>query len=302
MKGFVRIATVNVNGIRASLTRGFDRWLDASDADLVALQEVRCPEAAMPELPGWMMVYDAGSRAGRNGVALLSRVAPVAVRSSMEAAGGDESFAGEFGAEGRYVEADYDLAGHRLTVASVYVTKGGLPHREQARYDRKVRFLTGLRDLLTTSRLRAQEQRREYLCLGDFNVAATAADHYHGEVSRPLEGYLPAERSWLSDLVADGAGLVDVVRTVHPGKAGPYSWWSWRLGQFDSDRGWRIDLHLATSGLAATAVSGGTDRPATSGARMSDHAPVVVDYATPPVHPGRMGQAGPLPVAEASGR
>lgn len=264
---------------------------------MVGLQEVRCPAPMMPPLPGWAVAYDAGNRAGRNGVALLSRVPPMAVRDSVEAAGGEPGFVAEFGTEGRYVEADYDLGRLRLTVASVYVTKGGLPAREPVRYERKLRFLTGLGQLLGTARARAAAVEREYLCLGDFNLAATADDHYHGEVTRSLEGYLPAEREWLGGLVAEGAGLVDVVRTLHPGRQGPYSWWSWRTGQLDADRGWRIDLHLATAALAGSAIRGGTDRPASAQSRMSDHAPVVVDYAAPDApgvdrrDGGRMGAA-----------
>ena len=71
----------------------------------------------------------------------------------------------------------------------------------------------------------------------------------------------------------------DVVRRLHPETDGPYSWWSWRGQSFANDTGWRIDYHLATPGLAARAVTGGTDRDADYDSRLSDHAPVVVDYA-----------------------
>lgn len=43
--------------------------------------------------------------------------------------------------------------------------------------------------------------------------------------------------------------------------------------------GWRIDYHLATPNLARAAVSAGTDRESHSSLRLSDHAPVMVDYA-----------------------
>jgi exodeoxyribonuclease-3 len=48
---------------------------------------------------------------------------------------------------------------------------------------------------------------------------------------------------------------------------------------FTNDVGWRIDYHLATPALARSATGGGTDRAETYEARMSDHAPVVVEYA-----------------------
>jgi exodeoxyribonuclease-3 len=72
---------------------------------------------------------------------------------------------------------------------------------------------------------------------------------------------------------------VDVVRRLHPDGDGPYSWWSWMGNAFTNDVGWRIDYHLATPGLAAAAVAAGTDRAESYEARLSDHAPVVVDYA-----------------------
>ena len=44
----MRVATVNVNGIRAATRRGFADWLATRDCDLVALQEVRSPADLVP--------------------------------------------------------------------------------------------------------------------------------------------------------------------------------------------------------------------------------------------------------------
>ncbi|MEX3649274.1 endonuclease/exonuclease/phosphatase family protein, partial [Mycolicibacterium porcinum] len=64
-------------------------------------------------------------------------------------------------------------------------------------------------------------------------------------------------------------------------RPGPLSWWSWAGESFVKDVGWRIDHHLATPRLARTAVSVTVDKEPTPGARLSDHAPVVVRYAFP---------------------
>ncbi|HEY3410538.1 MAG TPA: endonuclease/exonuclease/phosphatase family protein, partial [Propionicimonas sp.] len=115
----MRVATVNVNGIRAATRRGFGDWLAGRDCDLVALQEVRSPADLVPPeaLDGYHYCYHPGDRAGRNGVALLSRTPPVAIREGFGNAA--------FDAEGRYVEADLDLCGWKLTVGSLYLPKGG---------------------------------------------------------------------------------------------------------------------------------------------------------------------------------
>ena len=88
---------------------------------------------------------------------------------------------------------------------------------------------------------------------------------------------MPIEREWFAAIVSPRT-LVDVIRGLHPDVDGPYSWWSWRGKAFDSDAGWRIDYQLATPQLARSAVVGGTDKDASYDTRISDHAPVVVDY------------------------
>jgi exodeoxyribonuclease-3 len=270
----MRIATVNVNGVRASVRRGFADWLVERDCDLVALQEVRSPAELVPleASTGYHFAYHPGDRAGRNGVALLCRTPPEAVR---------EGFGNPvFDAEGRYVEADYDLRGWRLTVGSLYLPKGGRADdtpEELARYRRKLRFMRSFRPYLTRARLAARERGREFLVMGDFNIAHTRNDLRNWRGNSRSVGFLPEEREWFASLLGPRT-LVDVVRRLHPDVDGPYSWWSWMGNAFTNDVGWRIDYHLATPELAGAATSGGTDRAASYEARMSDHAPVVVDY------------------------
>ena len=212
-------------------------------------------------------------RAVMPGVAGLSRAAPLAIREGF----GNPAF----DAEGRYVEADLDLNGWRLTVGSLYLPKGGRADdsaAELARYTRKLRFLRSFRPYLTRARLRAREQGREFLVMGDFNIAHTRLDLRNWRTNGRSVGFLPEEREWFGSVLGPRR-LVDVVRRLHPGEDGPYSWWSWMGNAFATDTGWRIDYQLATPALAAAATAAGTDRAASYDARMSDHAPVVVDYA-----------------------
>ncbi|WP_432559858.1 exodeoxyribonuclease III [Granulicoccus sp. GXG6511] len=269
----MRVATFNVNGIRAAHRRGFRGWLDRSDLDVVALQEMRCPPEEVPAeaVDGYHLAYDPGGIAGRNGVALLTRHAPLAVRPGF----GNREFDGE----GRYVEVD--LPG--VTIGSLYLPKGGTPFEDaasEAKYRRKLRFLASFQHHLTRSRRQALAAGREFLVMGDFNIAHTERDLKNWKTNRRSEGFLPEEREWFTGILGTRR-LVDVVRRLHPETPGPYSWWSWRGRSWDTDAGWRIDYHLASPGLAARAMAGGTDRDESYAARMSDHAPVVVEYADP---------------------
>lgn len=306
----MRVATFNVNGIRAAQRRGFESWLAEREPDVVALQEVRCSPDKLPEgvFGGYHLTYEPGHLAGRNGVAVLTRERPAAVRTwdgevLMRAPGEEHTHrepspAGAmarglspFASEGRYVEVDMDGTADRppLTVASLYLPKGGLPAHLQkpggreapdggAKYERKMGFLSSFARQLDRSRKAAKAAGREFLLLGDLNVAHTRQDLTNWRGNQKSEGFLPEEREWFSSIVSPRR-LIDVVRHVHPDADGPMSWWSWMGGAFDRDTGWRIDYHLATPSLAKCAVTAGTDRPASADARVSDHAAVVVDYA-----------------------
>lgn len=286
----MRVATVNVNGIRAAQRRGFARWLARTAPDVVALQEVRCPEAALPgdAFGGYLAAYDAGTRAGRNGVAVLTREPPAAVRT-LRPEGYDFTIARELRAavdQGRYLEVD--LAEAPVTVASVYVPKGGLPAHLQipermrerpdqgAAYESKQRFTHGLSRHLQRSRRWASARGREFLVMGDFNVAHRELDLAAWRRSKNAVGFLPAERAWLEELIGPRT-LVDVIRELHPQVPGPYTWWSWLGNSYAADIGWRIDYHFASPRLARSAVRGWVDREV-DGVRISDHAPVTVDY------------------------
>ncbi len=298
----MRIATHNVNGIRAAQRRGFGEWREDRDCDVIALQEVRCPVSQLPveAFGDYHVAYDPGALAGRNGVAILTRQPVAAVRSwsgqaavwgpgakpDLVAAPNPVGLARElrrFGVEGRYLEVD--LADRPLTIASVYVPKGDSPTAPRdadleaavVRYERKMAFLAGFARQLGRARRAARARGNDYLVLGDFNIAHTPRDLRNWRGNQNTAGFLPVERDWFTQIVSPRT-LVDVVRRLHPDADGPYSWWSWRGQAFDADTGWRIDYHLASPGLARTARAARTDKEESYQARISDHAPVVVDY------------------------
>lgn len=262
----LRVATHNVNGIRAAVRRGYLDWARRRAADVICLQEVRCPTDHVPAevLDGYHFAYHEGDRLGRNGVAVLTREAPTAVRIGFGSV--------EFDPQGRYVEVD--LPG--LTVGSLYLPKGAA---EGAILDTKLRFMAEFAAYLARARRRARRGGRELLITGDYNIAHAENDLKAWRTNRRSPGFLPSERAWIGELIA-ADGLVDVLRLLHPDQAGPYTWWSWRGRSWDTDAGWRIDHQLATPRLAARAIRGAVDRATTYQERMSDHAPVVIDYET----------------------
>ena len=260
------VSTVNVNGLRAAAGKGFLPWLAATDADVVCLQETRATADQLPdevrEPDGWHATHVESAVKGRNGVSVLSRVAPDGLRAGFGAA--------EFEDSGRYVEVD--LPG--LVVASLYLPSGdaGTPRQEE-----KERFMAAFLPYLAELREKAAADGREVVICGDWNIAHREADLKNWKTNQKNSGFLPGERAWLSR-VFDEVGYVDVVRSLHPDVAGPYSWWSYRGKAFDNDAGWRIDYQVASPGLAETATESFVERAAEYAARWSDHAPVTVRY------------------------
>ncbi|WP_426623191.1 exodeoxyribonuclease III [Leifsonia sp. McL0607] len=272
----LRIATANVNGIRAAFRKGMGAWLDARDVDILALQEVRASTEDLQGLLGdeWDIVHDPATAKGRAGVAIASRHRAHIHRVELGAT--------EFDSAGRWLEADYEIGTQVVTVVSAYVHSGEAgTEKQHAKYT----FLDAMEARLPA----LQKHNPLAVVMGDLNVGHRKLDirNWRGNVKRA--GFLPEERAYFDRIVGaeddprynDGAGLgwVDVGRKAAGEVDGPYTWWSWRGQAFDNDTGWRIDYHLASPALAATVKNYAVDRAAAYDERWSDHTPVVVDYA-----------------------
>src|SRR5689334_9916251 len=105
----LRIATINVNGIRAAFRKGMGAWLDSRDVDILAMQEVRASTEDLQGLLGddWDIVHDPASAKGRAGVAIASRHRAAIHRVELGAT--------DFDSAGRWLEADYEVAGKVVT-------------------------------------------------------------------------------------------------------------------------------------------------------------------------------------------
>lgn len=118
----LRLASVNVNGIRAAYRKGMGDWLAKRDIDVLALQEVRADDSHVHELigEGWHILHDPCLIKGRAGVAIVSREPALASRVGLGAEDQQETVQ----SSGRWLEADFDLGGTPLTVVSTYVHSG----------------------------------------------------------------------------------------------------------------------------------------------------------------------------------
>jgi exodeoxyribonuclease III len=272
----LRIASVNVNGIRAAYRKGMGDWLNSRDVDILAIQEVRASTEDLQGLLGedWDVLHDAASAKGRAGVALASRGKASIHRVELGAE--------DFDSAGRWLEADYDVNGTVVTVVSTYVPSGEAGTAKQVE---KYTFLDAMLERMP----QLAEHNPLSVIMGDLNVGHRKLDikNWRGNVKRA--GFLPEERVYFDKIFGaeddpdynNGAGLgwIDLGRKDAGEVDGPYTWWSWRGQAFDNDTGWRIDYQAATPALAQKVVKYAVDRADAYDKRWSDHTPVVVDYA-----------------------
>ena len=265
----VKIATVNVNGIRAAARKDMADWLKASNPDVLCLQEVRAPLQDLEELSSsgplatknWQIFDHEATAKGRAGVALLTEMKTLGFRVEL----GPK----EFDSAGRWLEVDIETKAGTLTVVSTYVHSGEADTPKQVE---KYKFLEAMKARMAEL---AQEDRLAVV-VGDLNVGHTELDIKNWKGNTKNAGFLPEERAYFDDFATQG--WVDIGRKFHPGVPGPYTWWSYRGKAFDTDAGWRIDYQLATPKLAERAKTYQVDRAISYDARWSDHSPVVVEY------------------------
>ena len=256
----LRLVTLNLNGIRSAANKGFEAFAERVAADCMGVQEVKAQATDVAgrfeQLAGMHGHFHFAQKKGYSGVGLYTRHEPSDLKQGIGEA--------EFDAEGRYVELRYDTPQRKLSIISCYFPSGSSgEERQQAKY----RFLA-----LMGPHLRALKRKREFILMGDINIAHKEIDLKNWKSNQKNSGFLPEERAWLSHAL-DKIGLVDVFRTLNPHPE-QYTWWSNRGQAWAKNVGWRLDYHLATPGVAALARK----EQIHIESRFSDHAPLTIDY------------------------
>ena len=261
-----RLTSLNLNGIRSAATKGVEPWIAATGPDCICVQEVKAQAADVQgrfeQLAGLQGHFHFAQKKGYSGVGVYTRHEP----SDVIAGFGSP----EFDAEGRYLELRFDTPQRKLSIISAYFPSGSSGEERQ---EAKFRFLEQFHPHL----MRAKAQREFILC-GDVNIAHQQIDLKNWRSNQKNSGFLPEERAWMTKLLhttgPDG-GLVDVYRQLHPHTTDEaYTWWSNRGQAWAKNVGWRLDYHLASPHLAATARTAQVYKEQ----RFSDHAPLTIDY------------------------
>jgi exodeoxyribonuclease-3 len=162
----VRIATWNVNSMRARLDRVVD-WVRRSDLDVVALQETKCREDQFPREPFVELGYEVAHHGHSqwNGVAVLSRVGLKDVEAGFP---GMPTWGDPPAAEARALGVTCD----GLRIWSLYVPNGRTLEDPHLLY--KLDWLGRLRD--AGRQWLADDPQAQIALVGDWNVAPRDED------------------------------------------------------------------------------------------------------------------------------
>ena len=254
----LRIATYNINGIRARLGALLE-WLERDKPDIVCLQELKAPDEAFPAADIEALGYGAlwHGQKSWNGVAILARGAQPEERRRGLPGGPDDL-------QSRYLEASV----HGLVVGCLYLPNGNPWPGPKFEYK-----LDWFERLIRHAATLLREGAPTVLA-GDFNVVPTdELDIYDPKSWRKDALLQPESREAYARLL--GQGWTDSLRTI-AGDEKVFTFWDYFRKHWERNAGLRIDHLLLSRDLAPMLADAGVDRWVRGREGASDHAPTWV--------------------------
>lgn len=252
----------NINSIKARFDH-LKKLLESESPDFLLLQETKCQNINFPKLEindwGYNCIYH-GEKTF-NGVSILSKNQIEDVKTSLP--GEDED------TQCRFIECNsYDSKGLPLKIISVYVPNGQDTKSDKFQY--KLRFFKRLK--LYIEQLIQNKER--FVIAGDFNVAPNKTDVYNHQHLYNNIGHHPDEISRFRKIL--NLGVYDSFRLMNPEKQ-EFSWWDYRHGGWQNNKGMRIDHILVSSEIADILKSAGVLDSYRNLDKPSDHAPIYIE-------------------------
>lgn len=260
----MKIATFNINGIKARLPRLLE-WLAETRPAAACLQEIKSQDEGFPaaefEALGYAAIWH--GQKSFNGVAILVDKAAgytlTEVQRGLGIGGPNEGDA----EQARYLEAD--VSGVRI--ACLYLPNGN-PH-PGPKFTYKLAWMEALRARMAA--IWAEEVPA--VVLGDFNVIPEDDDVWSVKAMAGDALMQPESRAAYARMLGDG--WCDAVRTHNP-RGGVWTYWDYQAGAWQRDHGFRIDHILLSPESADRLESVGVDKEYRGREKASDHTPVWV--------------------------
>ena len=249
----MKLVSWNVNGLRANITKGFEKFFKEVDADIFCIQETKMQEEqidiTIQELfKSYNQYWKKKKKKGYSGTAIFSTKKPIKVTYGI----GIE----EHDKEGRIITLEFE----KFFIVNCYTPNS---KRELERLDYRMTWEDEIRKYL----LKLDKIKPVIYC-GDLNVAHKEIDLKNPKTNRKNAGFTDEERNKFTELME--AGFIDTFRYFYPDKENIYSWWSYRFKAREKNAGWRIDYFCVSEKLKDRLVSASIHTEVLG----SDHCPV----------------------------
>ena len=259
MSSNIKISSWNVNGIRASIRKGFWEWFDSYNFDIVNIQENKAQLKDVEEKVeknGYKLYWAEAKKKGYSGV---SSWVKLNTNISLKNIGVNIA---EFDDEGRTIILEHE----KFFLINGYFPNGREDH---SRVDYKLRYSYEI--LKIAEKLRKKTGKGVVIC-GDINTAHTEIDLARPKQNKNSTGFLLRERAYIDELLK--LGYKDAFRLFDKSEE-VYSWWSYRAGARTRNVGWRIDYFFISEELEKNIK----DCYYMTNQLGSDHCPVVLELS-----------------------
>lgn len=292
----MKIATFNVNSIKARLNNVIE-WLKESKCDVVLLQEIKCEEGAFPQEQFFDLGYNCAvfGQKTYNGVAILSKFPiedvvktlpgfekdiGITVKAKSKSSSlflEEERIATANLQQARYIEAVISVKDTAVRVASIYVPNGGGGLDDGERLEESTKFLYKMNffDALKNHMKNSLKNNEIAVFGGDYNVANHDIDVYDPKSLENTVCFHREEQKKFRSIL--NLGYIDSFRALNAHDE-CFSWWDYRSGAWQHNKGMRIDYLLSSPMAADKLISCEiTDKGVRDKEKASDHCPVMVE-------------------------
>ena len=252
----MKLISWNVNGLRASVNKGFKEFFEEIQADVFCIQETKMQVEQLNIIiesifQGYHQYWNSAEKKGYSGTAIFTKKEPISVKYGL----GIE----EHDKEGRLITLEYD---------NFYIVNCYTPNskRELERLPYRMIWEDEVRKYLISL-----DKIKPVIYCGDLNVAHKEIDLKNDKANIGNSGFTYEERDKMTELLK--SGFIDTFRYKYPEKDDAYTWWSYMGRAREKNIGWRIDYFIVSNRIKEKME----DAKIHSNILGSDHCPIELD-------------------------